>query len=1048
MYLFNYIKSFILGLQWFMGCCLAMFGGALLLNPALAADCVTVGNLVWEQKTNDGGLRDKDNYYDWYDSTGPANNRGNPGSQGTVGGGCTGGILCNTEAYVAAVNAANVCGHNDWRLPTWEELNSLVNKSHTPTIDPSLFPETKSGGYWTAATPVNNNGAAWYINFQDGNENASSGKSAGYYVRLVRGPKAPDKCVTIGSLTWEVKTGRGTLRAFDNYYSWYDPSSVSNNRGNPGTQGGLPGCSAVLNCDTQAYVNAVNAANVCGYNDWRLPTWEELNSLVNKNYTPTIDQTVFLPNEDRTRAEPYWTAATNVSTNSYAWYIDFQDGSEGSSGYSKSSGRYVRLVRGPKALDKCVTVGNLTWEVKSGRGTLRAFDNYYTWYDPNPATNGGNAGTQGGLGGCQSILTCDTSTYIKALNDPKVALCGYTDWRMPTREELNSLVNMNYTPTIDQTVFLPNEDRTRADPYWTATPEVDRTWAAWSINFSNGAEEYHGKSGGYYVRAIRYAPPSTTGGASFSVMVNALKSVAYTTGANALGQLGAGPTFSPSGISPQVFYGRSVYPVRVYWSSRSTRLASVLAEPLAATDTPDFIAIAAGTSHILALRSDGSVWAWGDNANGQLGNGTLNGADQPTAVVTSGGAPLTDVVAIAAGRDHSVVVKGDSTVWTWGKNAHGQLGDNSDTATTRVSPVQVLTSDLKPLTGVRMVAASDVHTMALKTDGTVWAWGDNTRGELGSGDTIAHPTAIQVQVLNDAKSIQARGTDLSARNLALRSDGSIWGWGDNSFCQLGQATAALTNPILTPVRLTNLSNLGMGLSNFASGHFHGIARKDNGSAWTWGDNSKGQLGDGTTTPGCTPIQVSGVSGVETVGAGVDHSVVTLFDGTVRSWGNNDEGQLGVGDTAAHATAKQMLGENGAGILDLKAEPATTYPLTLATAGSGSGTVNGAGNYAAGATVTLTATPASGSTFGGWSPSPPCAPSFTMPASALTCTATFTAGATLPGDVNGDNIVNALDVVAVINAVLGISSLPAADVNGDGVLNALDVVFVINEVLAI
>ncbi len=196
-----------------------MFGGALFLNPAWAADCVTVGNLMWELKTDDGGLRDKDNYYDWYDSTGPASNRGNPGSQGTVGGNCTGGILCNTEAYVAAVNAANVCGHNDWRLPTWEELKSLVNVNYTPTIDLSLFPETQSAPYWTAATLVSNSAYAWSINFQDGSEEYH-GKGDGRYVRLVRGPKAPDKCVTIGSLTWEVKSGRGTLHAFDNYYSW------------------------------------------------------------------------------------------------------------------------------------------------------------------------------------------------------------------------------------------------------------------------------------------------------------------------------------------------------------------------------------------------------------------------------------------------------------------------------------------------------------------------------------------------------------------------------------------------------------------------------------------------------------------------------------------------------------------------------------------------------------------------------------------------------------------------------------------------------------
>ena len=126
---------------------------------------------------------------------------------------------------------------------------------------------------------------------------------------------------------------------------------------------------------------------------------------------------------------------------------------------------------------------------------------------------------------------------------------------------------------------------------------------------------------------------------------------------------------------------------------------------------------------------------------------------------------------------------------------------------------------------------------------------------------------------------------------------------------------------------------------------------------------------------------------------------------------------------------------------------TAYALTVAKAGTGDGAVGGAGDYVAGATVTLTATPNTGSTFAGWSPSP-CAASFTMPANNLTCTATFNAGAALPGDVNGDGSVNALDVVAVINHFLGTQTWPQADVNGDGAVNALDVVLVINKVLGV
>ena len=127
--------------------------------------------------------------------------------------------------------------------------------------------------------------------------------------------------------------------------------------------------------------------------------------------------------------------------------------------------------------------------------------------------------------------------------------------------------------------------------------------------------------------------------------------------------------------------------------------------------------------------------------------------------------------------------------------------------------------------------------------------------------------------------------------------------------------------------------------------------------------------------------------------------------------------------------------------------AITYPLTVNMAGTGSGTVGGGGDYAVGATVNLIAMPDAGSTFAGWSPSP-CAASFAMPASALICIATFTTGAAQPGDVNGDGLVNALDVVAVINHFLGLQTWPVADVNGDGVINALDAIFVINKIMSL
>ena len=475
-----------------------------------------------------------------------------------------------------------------------------------------------------------------------------------------------------------------------------------------------------------------------------------------------------------------------------------------------------------------------------------------------------------------------------------------------------------------------------------------------------------------------FTPPSTTGGASFSVLNNASRTTAYAAGLNDLGQLGAGAT-TPSStrqVSPQAFFGRSIYPVRVRFTRSASLSVATTAAPLA-VDTTDFIALASGATHTVALHTDGSVWAWGDNANGQLGNGTTTNADQPTAVLLNASTPLTGVIALVAGRDHSVAVKNDGTVWTWGRNQYGQLGDNSDAATTRLYPVQVvIDAALTPLTGVRLVAASDVHTVALKTDGTVWAWGDNARGELGTGNTTAQRTAVQVLVLDDAQALLARGTDQSARTIAQRSDGSLWGWGDNRECQLGEAAPGTA--VLTPTRLTNLTNLGVSASNLAQGDAHGLARKRDGTAWSWGNNAQGQLGDGTTTASCIPVQITGLSDVETVGAGVAHSFATTGDGSVWGWGSNNEGQLGVGnDLTPHPTPTRMLGENGVGYLNLKAD--------------------------------------------------------------ATCQ---------PGDIIGDGSINALDVVAVINAVLGIQPLPAADVNCDGNVNALDVVATINQVLGL
>ncbi|HRX70565.1 MAG TPA: DUF4214 domain-containing protein [Candidatus Competibacteraceae bacterium] len=193
----------------------------------------------------------------------------------------------------------------------------------------------------------------------------------------------------------------------------------------------------------------------------------------------------------------------------------------------------------------------------------------------------------------------------------------------------------------------------------------------------------------------------------------------------------------------------------------------------------------------------------------------------------------------------------------------------------------------------------------------------------------------------------------------------------------------------TLVTLPHLHGLG-NVTTLAGGGAHGVALTADGQVWTWGDNGHGQLGDGTSTDRCAPQAVTGVTGVETISAGVAHTLVTQRDGTVWAWGQNDTGQLGDGTADDNGTPKPVKGLCRVGALNVKTPPPAGCPVTVEidSAGDGGGTVSGGGEYAAGATVTLTATPDANSQFTGWKPEP-CAASFTMPAQALTCRATFT-----------------------------------------------------------
>jgi YD repeat-containing protein len=325
--------------------------------------------------------------------------------------------------------------------------------------------------------------------------------------------------------------------------------------------------------------------------------------------------------------------------------------------------------------------------------------------------------------------------------------------------------------------------------------------------------------------------------------------------------------------------------------------------PVQASGLSGATAIAAGDAHSLALKSDGTVWAWGANAAGQLGDGTTTNRYAPVQV--SG---LTNVTAIAAGWLHSLAVKADGTVWAWGNNGWGELGDG--TMTNRTTPVQVVGPGGSGfLTGVRVVKGDAAFSLALKDDGTVWAWGNNGEGELGDGTYTLRTAPVQV-VGPGGSGVLTDVVDIAVgewHSLAIKSDGTAWAWGDGSYGQFCDGTTAVRN---TPARLGGLR----GIVGVGGGSAHTVVLKDDGTVWACGDNYYGQLGDGTTIDRHTPVQVTSLSGIVTLAGGYWHNAAVRYDGTVWSWGENGLGQLGDGTYLSRTSPVQVHHLTGVTVL--------------------------------------------------------------------------------------------------------------------------------------
>jgi len=313
-------------------------------------------------------------------------------------------------------------------------------------------------------------------------------------------------------------------------------------------------------------------------------------------------------------------------------------------------------------------------------------------------------------------------------------------------------------------------------------------------------------------------------------------------------------------------------------------------------------------SAFLAVRADGTVWGYGNNVYGQLGDGTTESRSQPQKVPG-----LIGVKAVSASGYHVLALKNDGTVMSWGANEVGQLGDG--TRINRRSPVPVV-----GLTSITRIEAQWNSSLALKADGTVWKWGWAVNGLLGDGTSVwteidpAQTTPKLIPELDQVIDIAVgRG-----HHLALRKDGTVWAWGYTLTGALGinEGNSSANKP-------TRVSGIDQVIAIKAGIDFS-MALKSDGTVWMWGNNNIGQLGITGVQSTHTPTQVLGLTDVTAISAGYNFAMAMKRDGSVYAWGDNSDAQLGDGTVQSRAQPRLVLAPGGTGSLNLMQAGPSTY----------------------------------------------------------------------------------------------------------------------------
>lgn len=271
--------------------------------------------------------------------------------------------------------------------------------------------------------------------------------------------------------------------------------------------------------------------------------------------------------------------------------------------------------------------------------------------------------------------------------------------------------------------------------------------------------------------------------------------------------------------------------------------------------------VAAGGAFTIGKKNDGSIWSWGYNGDGQLGDGTTFHKNKPTQIGTA-----TNWKSISTGTNHSHAIKDDGSLWSWGANEYGQLGDG--TYENRTIPIQIGKD-----TNWMSILTNTTHSIAIKKDGTLWAWGSNEYGQLGDGTYDGRNIPMQIGTANDWQSIFAG----YSHSLAIKKDGTLWAWGDDNNGKLGQG---FIESQLAPVQIGTATDW----QSVSGGSHHSFAIKKDSTLWAWGWNIDGELGDGTTDDKHSPVQIGIGTHWQSVLGGLYYSMAIKTDGTLWTWG--------------------------------------------------------------------------------------------------------------------------------------------------------------------